>query len=135
MKPIRPAQKAVDALFAQASAAKAKPKATAKPRPAQTNTANTVGALTDDALLALARNAPNGAKFKALWEGSTDGYPSESEADLALAWTDESIGTAFIPVLLRWRQKPACVWQTRWCRGFHGTSRSPFWSDYVASLA
>jgi putative DNA primase/helicase len=50
-------------------------------------------ALADAALLAHAHAARNGAKFSQLWSGDTSGYPSHSEADLALCtllafWTD-----------------------------------------------
>ena len=38
----------------------------------------------DDELLDRARNAANGDKFSRLWSGSTSGYESHSEADLAL---------------------------------------------------
>ncbi len=38
----------------------------------------------DETLIALARGAKNGDKFSRLWSGDTDGYGSESEADLAL---------------------------------------------------
>ena len=38
----------------------------------------------DVALLARASNARNGPKFSALWRGDFSGYPSQSEADLAL---------------------------------------------------
>lgn len=42
-------------------------------------------ALTDEALLAKARSAANGEKFRRLYDhGDTSGYPSHSEADLAL---------------------------------------------------
>jgi hypothetical protein len=41
--------------------------------------------LTDDELLGKAMAAKNGAKFQALWRGDISGYPSQSEADLALA--------------------------------------------------
>lgn len=49
--------------------------------------------LDDDALIEKAKDAKNGEDFRALWEGDTSGYPSHSEADLALAnhlafWTD-----------------------------------------------
>lgn len=40
--------------------------------------------LSDEALLERAMNAANGAKFRRLWNGETAGYPSHSEADLAL---------------------------------------------------
>jgi putative DNA primase/helicase len=40
--------------------------------------------LADDALLARAMAARNGAHFARLWRGDIDGYPSSSEADLAL---------------------------------------------------
>jgi len=38
----------------------------------------------DEAIIERAFKAKNGAKFKLLWEGNTAGYPSQSEADLAL---------------------------------------------------
>jgi len=41
--------------------------------------------LSDDELLEKAKNAENGDKFQRLWIGDTSGYPSHSEADLALA--------------------------------------------------
>jgi primase-polymerase (primpol)-like protein len=40
--------------------------------------------LDDETLLEKAKTAANGAKFQRLWRGSTAGYPSQSEADLAL---------------------------------------------------
>ena len=40
--------------------------------------------LSDDGLLQKARNAENGEKFERLWRGSTAGYESHSEADMAL---------------------------------------------------
>ncbi|WP_226007449.1 hypothetical protein [Natrinema salinisoli] len=40
--------------------------------------------LSDDELLEKARNASNGDKFDRLWNGSTVGYTSQSEADMAL---------------------------------------------------
>lgn len=47
------------------------------------------------AVVAHARNAKNGAKFETLWRGDTSGYPSHSEADMALAcllayWTNQN---------------------------------------------
>lgn len=41
-------------------------------------------ALDDEKLLAKARDARNGEDFTRLWAGDTSGYPSQSEADLAL---------------------------------------------------
>ena len=38
----------------------------------------------DDAILARIRQARNGEKFERLWRGDWHGYPSQSEADLAL---------------------------------------------------
>jgi putative DNA primase/helicase len=40
--------------------------------------------LTDKQLIERAKNAKNGDKFTQLWNGNTGGYPSHSEADLAL---------------------------------------------------
>ena len=40
--------------------------------------------LSDDEILHIASNAKNGEKFMQLWSGDSSGYPSESEADLAL---------------------------------------------------
>ncbi len=40
--------------------------------------------LEDEELLERAQNASNGEKFKRLWRGSTAGYESQSEADMAL---------------------------------------------------
>ena len=40
--------------------------------------------LSDSELVEKARNAKNGAKFESLWNGSTAGYESQSEADMAL---------------------------------------------------
>jgi putative DNA primase/helicase len=38
----------------------------------------------DDGVLEMARSAKNGDRFMRLWDGDTNGYPSPSEADLAL---------------------------------------------------
>jgi primase-polymerase (primpol)-like protein len=40
--------------------------------------------LSDAELIQRAMGAKDGAKFRALWNGDTSGYPSQSEADLAL---------------------------------------------------
>ena len=40
--------------------------------------------LSDDSVLAVASTAKNKEKFNKLWSGSTEGYASNSEADLAL---------------------------------------------------
>ena len=55
--------------------------------PDRTNSGTATGPgndLGDDALLKKARNASNGEKFQRLWRGTTTGYPSQSEADMAL---------------------------------------------------
>jgi hypothetical protein len=51
----------------------------------------------DDELVRQAMSAGNGEKFRRLWQGSSDGYPSDSEADLALLvilafWTRKDAG-------------------------------------------
>lgn len=53
--------------------------------------------LDDEEIIRRASRAKNGAQFSALWQGSTDGYPSDSEADLALLshlgwWTQYDAG-------------------------------------------
>jgi hypothetical protein len=69
-----------------------------KPKPTiplkNRNARNMPSPLSDDEILEKAMNAFNGAKFEALYEGSTIGYPSQSEADLALCnhlayWTND----------------------------------------------
>ncbi len=40
--------------------------------------------LSDESVLSKAMNASNGEKFRRLWEGDTTGYPSHSEAELAV---------------------------------------------------
>lgn len=54
-------------------------------------------ALDDQDLLRAAQSATNGQKFSQLWSGSTVGYPSQSEADMALCdllafWTGGDAG-------------------------------------------
>ena len=65
------------------------PKEPAKPKPQQSSIT-----LDDQEVIHKAENAKNGAKFKVLWSGDISGYPSESEADLALCgilrfWTQD----------------------------------------------
>lgn len=54
--------------------------------------------ISDDEVLQKASNAANGAKFTALFNGDWSGYPSQSEADLALCimlayWSDANVHT------------------------------------------
>jgi len=79
---IHDAQEAVDALYARLTSTKTRDD-TAGARQAD-DKQETRDTLTDDELIALASRARNGAKFTALWMGSTAGYPSHSEADSAL---------------------------------------------------
>ena len=56
-----------------------------------------VASLSDDEIIIRAKAAKNGDKFSAIWEGNTDGYPSPSEADLALCsilayWANGDMG-------------------------------------------
>jgi len=85
--------------------------------PAHTLKVGTPVVLSDDELIEKAMNAENGAKFRALWNGDTTGYPSQSEADLAFCsllafWTDgdaERIERIFSRSALGQREK----WRTR----------------------
>ena len=63
------------------SAPSAAPPAT---EPADPDSGNATVPLSDDELLERAQTAANGDKFTRLWTGSTSGYESHSEADLAL---------------------------------------------------
>ena len=49
-----------------------------------TPSSDTTMSLTDEQLLERAKQAKNGEKFERLWRGSTAGYESHSEADMAL---------------------------------------------------
>ena len=67
----------------------------------------------DAALLERAHAARNGAKFAALWRGDVSGYPSQSEADLALCnrlawWTDYD--AARVDALFR----RSGLWRPKW---------------------
>jgi hypothetical protein len=97
--------------------------------------------LTDDELLAKARGAANGAKFRALYDdGSTSGYPSHSEADQALCdllawWVGND--AARIDRLFRgsklyrkkWEResyrKPTIANGIEWCAGSYWSSDGP----------
>lgn len=67
----------------------------------------------EEGILELAMGATNGTKFKALWNGNTNGYRSPSEADLALCtmlayWTEGD--TAMIDRLFRHSQLFRVKW-------------------------
>ena len=51
----------------------------------ESDSSNAAVPVPDDELLERAQNAANGDKFSRLWSGSTSGYESHSEADLALS--------------------------------------------------
>jgi hypothetical protein len=80
-------QEALDAAHARAAARNAAAetaKRTYTPALQATVPARGVSALGDDMLVEKARRARNGEKFTRLWAGDTSGYPSHSEADMAL---------------------------------------------------
>lgn len=61
------------------------PDAGSRPEPnAATPSDSSAEALSDEALLERAKQAANGEQFTRLWNGSTAGYESHSEADMAL---------------------------------------------------
>jgi len=74
---IEPQQAALDTLLAQVFAA-------GPPHEDNGHAARGRDDVDDETLLRRARSASNGAKFTALWAGDLNGYPSASEADLAL---------------------------------------------------
>jgi putative DNA primase/helicase len=76
---MRPRQAALDAFYQRTFETKARP---ASQVPHASNGHDPL--VDDDALISRAREAKNGAKFSKLWAGDTSGYPSPSEADLAL---------------------------------------------------
>ena len=55
-----------------------------KPEPERKEALAPGSFLSDESVLSLAMNAANGEKFRKLWDGDTTGYPSHSEAELAL---------------------------------------------------
>jgi len=68
---------------------------------------------TDDALIAKAHRARNGATFAALWNGDWRGYPSQSEADAALCrqlafWTQRD------PVRIDRLFRQSGLWRSKW---------------------
>lgn len=76
----------------------------------------TTATLDDTAIVARARKARNGAKFSALFDGSTEGHPSKSEADLALCshlafWTGGDGGA--IDRIFRQSRLNDEKWETR----------------------
>jgi putative DNA primase/helicase len=90
-----------------------KEKANPKPKPAPAPTQGNEFQLTDEQILERARAAHNGDKFSRLWAGDTTGYPSDSEADLALCsmvafWTgpdSERIDRLF---------RQSSLWRAKW---------------------
>ncbi|MCH8054993.1 MAG: hypothetical protein IH857_02415 [Deltaproteobacteria bacterium] len=85
---IEPRQEAIDALHNRVFG-KPKPEQS-DPNPQNRHSPN----LEDNALLRKAFAAKNGSRIKALYEGNMSGYPSQSEADLALCsllafWTED----------------------------------------------
>ncbi len=76
-----PAPGSIEALYAKISTPKEQ-----EPReqPRREPTARPPVDLTDEEVIALCQKARNSATFNALWNGSTAGYPSASEADQAL---------------------------------------------------
>lgn len=86
---IQPRQDAIEALHRDYIAddepdAEADPEVDAEPATNEPKP-ETVGEIGDDELIERAKNAKNGAEFSRLWNGSTAGYDSHSEARLALA--------------------------------------------------
>ena len=55
-----------------------------KPEPIESKVEAPGSFLSDESVLSKAMNATNGEKFRKLWEGDISGYPSHSEAELAL---------------------------------------------------
>lgn len=79
----------------------------------ETDTGNAINAANSPAnsgdLIRMALTSRNGAAFKSLWEGSTMGYSSQSEADMALCshlafWTEKDPAQILIHINLCLRQ-------------------------------
>lgn len=90
-RPLRPAQEAIAALYAELTARRDTDTGEAVETPTE-GERKPVG-LSDDELLEKAMTASGGDAFRALWEGNITGYPSQSEADQALCnrlayWTN-----------------------------------------------
>jgi putative DNA primase/helicase len=78
---IQPIQDAVEALYKTLRDQQARAKMRAE---SSVNGAGPSPNADDARILEKARAATNGEKFRRLWAGALDGYPSQSEADLAL---------------------------------------------------
>ncbi len=90
-KPIASRQDAIDAIHREQFLRVYEPKSP------KTGKATMPYNLDDAALLQKAMSAKNSEAFRRLWEGDTSGYPSHSEADLALCshlgfWTGDDAG-------------------------------------------
>jgi putative DNA primase/helicase len=86
------------------------------PDPERSRPARPIVDVDDAELLEKARAAKNGAKFEALWQGDTSGYPSHSEADAALCallafWTGAD--TSRMDTLFRQSGLMRAKWDTR----------------------
>lgn len=78
-----PAPGSLEAIYAKIGASKEEPVAKKEQSWRETPTRPSVD-LDDAEVLEKCQNATNGAKFNALWRGDISGYPSASEAELAL---------------------------------------------------
>ena len=82
--PLRAAQEAIDALYAELATRVVADTPTMERKPV---------ALSDDEIIQKAMDAQSGDTFRALWDGDISTYPSHSEADVALCnrlafWTN-----------------------------------------------
>ena len=90
---MRPAQDAIADLYAELTAGEQK----RPPRAAASPTAGGTDRLLDFELVDKIQRSKHGRKFSPLWAGDTSGYPSSSEADMALCdilafWTARDVG-------------------------------------------
>lgn len=112
---INPAQAAINELYATVAASRQQGKQAAQ---TPTEPLPSIVRLEDDDLIRIASNAKNGSKIRALWDGQWQqlGYPSQSEADIALcneiapyAWDEEQLRRIFRRSGLyreKWEHKP-----------------------------